>query len=97
MTIKLINFHADWCGPCEAQDSIVDKVAEDWKNNDNLEIEMVDIEEQQNLKEKYDVNTIPTIIISIESKDEIYERFIGITDKSKIEEAISNGVESVRD
>lgn len=92
MTIRLVDFHADWCDPCESQHAILEKVAENWKNNDTIEIKKVNIEDQHKLRDDYDVNTIPTVMILVDDKEktEVYERFIGITSEQKINEAISN-------
>ncbi len=56
----LVDFYADWCGPCQMQGPIIDKVASE---NDSFKIGKVNVDEQQELAMEYGVMSIPTIMV----------------------------------
>ena len=58
--ISVIDFWAPWCGPCKMMAPVVDKLA---TNNPDLKVGKVDIDESPQIAQKYNVMSIPTIII----------------------------------
>ena len=82
----LIDFYADWCGPCRMMSPIIDKIAEE-KGNE-IKVGKINVDENQDLAMEYDVMTIPTIMII--NNGEIQKTFIGVTDKNEIIDAIRN-------
>lgn len=56
----LVDFYADWCGPCQMQGPIIDKVASE---NDSFKIGKVNVDEQQELAMEYGVMSIPTLMV----------------------------------
>ena len=82
MTVTLKDFYADWCGPCKTQDPILDDLAEKWET---VEFEKVDVEEQKDVANEYQVKSLPTLVV--ENDDGIVERFIGVTQADEIETA----------
>lgn len=80
----LVDFYADWCGPCKMMSPIIDKIAEE---NTNIKVGKLNVDEAQDIAVKYNVMSIPTIIIY---KDGIeYKRFVGVTSKSNILNALN--------
>ncbi len=55
----LVDFYADWCGPCR----IILPFLEEIQNELNIQIVKVNIDESPNIASKYDVMSIPTLII----------------------------------
>ena len=84
MTVKLLDFYADWCGPCKTQDPIVEELEEDWENR--AEFEKIDVDEHQDVANEYQVRSIPTIVV--ENDDGVVERFVGVTQRDQLEEAL---------
>ncbi len=84
MTVTLKDFYADWCGPCKTQDPILEELEEDWEGQ--LEVEKVNVDEQQDIANEYQVRSLPTLII--EDDDGIVERFVGVTQRGDLEEAL---------
>ena len=78
--IVLVDFFANWCGPCKMMSPIIDQIAEEL--GENVKVGKVDVDENQGLASKYDVMTIPTIIIYKEGK--IVKTYIGVTSKEEI-------------
>ncbi len=82
--VKLIEFHAEWCGPCKTQEPIVDGIAE---SRDDFTLEKVDIDEEQETANQYSVRSIPTLVVE-DDDGEVVEQFIGVTQAEDIEEAL---------
>jgi len=97
MTVTLKDFYADWCGPCKTQDPILEDLKDEW--GDRFELEKVNVDEQQDVANEYQVRSLPTLIV--ENDDGVVERVIKRftwssipTDMRRI--ACSNAVQIVR-
>ncbi|MFB6136888.1 MAG: thioredoxin [Halobacteriaceae archaeon] len=84
MPVTLKDFYADWCGPCKNQDPILEDLQEDW--GDRVEFEKIDVDENQNVANEYQVRSIPTIVV--ENDDGVVERFVGVTQREDLEDAL---------
>ncbi len=84
MTVTLKDFYADWCGPCKTQDPILEEIEED--RGDSFEIEKINVDEEQDVANEYQVRSLPTLIV--ENEDGIVERFVGVTQRDDIESAL---------
>ena len=85
MTVTLKDFYADWCGPCKQQDPILEDLEAEWEN---VEFEKIDVEEQQDVANQYEVRSLPTLVV--ENDDGIIDRFIGLTQADEIERALED-------
>lgn len=82
--ITIVDFYADWCGPCKMMSPVIDKIAEE--NAETIKVGKVNVDESQDLAMKYNVMSIPTILIFKDGN--ILKTFIGVTSKQEIEEFI---------
>ena len=57
----LIDFWAEWCGPCKEISSILEEIANEMKNK--LKIVKINIDENPNIPNQYGIQSIPTLII----------------------------------
>jgi thioredoxin 1 len=57
----LVDFWAEWCGPCHAVAPILDKIAEE--HADELKLVKVNIDENQGLAQRYGVMSIPMMVL----------------------------------
>jgi len=57
----LVDFWASWCGPCQMLIPIIDQLSEELK--DKVKIAKVNIEDNQDLATKFNVQSIPTVLI----------------------------------
>ena len=80
----IVDFYADWCGPCKMMSPVIDKIAEE--NAETIKVGKVNVDDNQDLAMKYNVMSIPTILIF--KNGNIAKTFIGVTGKDEIEDAI---------
>ena len=57
----LIDFWASWCGPCRMMSPVIEKIAEEM--GDKLKVCKVNVDENHELAEKYEIMTIPAFIV----------------------------------
>ena len=79
----ILDFYADWCGPCRMMSPIIDEIAEE--KADMIKVGKVNIDENQDLAMEYGVMSIPTIVIIKNGK--IEKTFVGVRSKSEILDA----------
>jgi thioredoxin 1 len=83
MTVRITDFYADWCGPCKTQDPILDELEADYED---VEFAKVDVDEEQDVANQYQVRSLPTLVI--ENDDGIVDRFVGVTQREDLEAAL---------
>lgn len=77
--VVLVDFFADWCGPCKMLTPIVDEISRTWEDGKVLKVNIDDIPE---LAEKFDVQTIPTLLYLKDGKE--MDRTVGFKSKDII-------------
>ncbi len=74
----IIDFTASWCGPCKILNPILDEINSDT----NIKVFKFDIDEHQELAIKYEIRSIPTLLIF--KNGVLINRLIGIKNKQEI-------------
>ena len=80
----LVDFWAEWCGPCKMIAPSVDAVAGEYSGK--LKVFKLDVDKEPAIAAKYGIMSIPTLIIF--KNGEVAEQIIGLMPKQKIEEKI---------
>ncbi len=75
----LLDFWAVWCGPCQMLSPLVDEVAEE---REDIKIGKINVDEQQELAVKYQVMSIPTLLVM--KNGELTNRSVGLISKDQI-------------
>jgi len=84
----LVDFWAEWCGPCHAVAPVLDKIVEEQAGE--LRLVKVNIDEEQELATRYGVMSIPTMILFRDGQPT--GAIIGAQPKGAIERALGIGV-----
>jgi len=82
--LVLVDFYADWCGPCKIMSPVVEEIAKKYEGE--IKVGKLNIDENIKIAQEYRVMTIPTFMIFVNG--EVKETMIGAVGKEKIEEAI---------
>lgn len=77
--VVLVDFYADWCGPCKMLSPVMEEIAQE---NEDIKVVKINIDNQRDLALDYDVMSIPTVV-AIKNGQEI-DRIVGVADKSEI-------------
>ncbi len=75
----LVDFYAEWCGPCRMLGPVIDEIAEE---ADSFKVAKINIDEQPELATKYQVMSVPTLVVF--KHGEVVNRITGVTSKQKI-------------
>lgn len=84
--VVLVDFYADWCGPCQAMMPVIEEL--EVEGIEGLTIGKVDIDAADAIAAKYEVTSIPTFILLKDG--EIVDKWMGVSSKDEIRERISN-------
>ena len=79
----LVDFYANWCGPCRMLRPILDEIASD---RSDTKIVSIDVDEANELASKYGIISIPCVILFENGKE--IKRSVGLKSKSEIESMI---------
>lgn len=79
----VVDFYADWCAPCRIMGPIVEQLE---KDNKQVKVVKVNVDEVQELAMEYNVMSIPTIYVFKQGK--VTKQFIGVQDQQTLEEAL---------
>jgi thioredoxin 1 len=76
----LVDFYADWCGPCKMMAPIMEEISE--ALGEKATVGKLNIDQNQDLAMEYGVMSIPTILVFKDGK--VVKTFVGVTDKNDI-------------
>jgi len=79
----LVDFNADWCGPCRMLAPILEEIA---KENDKVKFASVNIDDEDELATEYHVFSIPCLVMFKDGKEE--KRSVGLLSRDELNEFI---------
>ena len=80
----LVDFWAEWCGPCKMIGPIIDEIASDFDGR--LKVGKVNVDEAQDLAGNYSVMSIPALLFF--KQGEVVEQLVGVVTKEQLVEKI---------
>ena len=81
--VAIVDFYADWCGPCKMMSPVIDGLAEELEG---VVVGKVNVDNNQDLAMQYNVMSIPTIMVF--KNGELSQTFVGVTDKEALKQAV---------
>lgn len=78
--VVLVDFYADWCGPCKMLGPILEEISNE---NNNVKIVKINVDSHEDLARQYGIMSIPTILVFKDGK-EIHKN-IGFVSKDEID------------
>lgn len=79
----LVDFNADWCGPCRMLKPVLDDIASD---RSDFKIVSINVDNEDEIAEEYGISSIPCLIVFKSGKE--VNRSIGLRPKEEIESMI---------
>ncbi len=86
--VTLVDFYADWCGPCRMMEPIMHELADEM--GDTAKVAKIDIESAQRTTASFQVTSIPTIIIFKDGAE--VERIVGLKDKETLKRILTHAI-----
>ncbi|MBR3673771.1 MAG: thioredoxin [Clostridia bacterium] len=86
--VVLIDFYADWCGPCKMMSPVIDEIANEV--SENVKVCKLNVDEAQDIAIQYNVMSIPTLVIIKDGK--VVDTLVGLRAKSEVLESINNAL-----
>jgi thioredoxin 1 len=80
----LVDFWAEWCGPCRMVAPVLDEIA---SQNDGVRIAKLNVDQNQSIAMRFDVSSIPTFILF--KGGEVADRMLGAMPKAAFEDFIN--------
>jgi thioredoxin len=80
----LVDFYADWCGPCRALAPVLDEIAA--TADGKYKIVKVDAQANESLANEYGVNALPTLLIVKDGQ--VTSKLVGLQPKARLVEAL---------
>ena len=76
----IVDFYAEWCGPCKMMSPVIDGIAEEL--GETVKVGKVNTDENIDLAQRFNIMSIPTIMIF--KNGNLVKTFIGVTSKSEL-------------
>lgn len=76
--MKIIDFYADWCGPCKVMKPTLDSL-----NEKGYTVEKVNVDENRELAAEYGIRNIPTLIF-VDDNGQYLDKMVGVVSENAI-------------
>ena len=85
----LVDFWAEWCGPCKTLTPILEELSSELENK--IQIAKVNLDENQDLAAKFSIRSIPTLLLF--KNGELIDTKVGLSPKNDLSEWIENKID----
>ena len=87
-TPVLVDFWAEWCGPCRVLGPVIESLSEDYDGR--VKVAKVDVDANQQAAMQFGIRSIPTVILF--DKGQIVDTFVGVRPKSDYDASLQKVV-----
>ncbi len=84
--VTLLEFYADWCSACKAQDPILVEVEKSMGNK--VDIVRIGLDGNKDMFDEFKIDATPTMFVI--KNDNIFRKYIGVTSRNELESAINS-------
>jgi thioredoxin 1 len=88
VAVELLDFYADWCGPCKVMDPIIDQLTSEW--GDKVKLTRINVDIEQEKSTQHNVMSIPTYIVVKDGQE--VERLVGAVPKQTLKSKIESNL-----
>ena len=85
----LMDFYADWCGPCKMQGPIFEDLAKDF--NDKVEFRKINVDKEGDLAVEIGIMVVPNIILEKDGVE--VQKWMGVTSREELIKAINKALQ----
>lgn len=86
-SLVVVDFYADWCGPCQMLKPILEKISEE---RSDVKIVKVNVDDSRELAQEYGIFSIPTVLLF--KGGNIVDKFVGLKSKDSVIEIINKNL-----
>ena len=83
--VQVIDFWAEWCGPCRALGPVIDQLADQYKGK--VSVYKLDIDANPDVPSQFQVRSIPTVLVFKDGQ--VVDRLVGFQDKANFEKSLN--------
>ena len=91
-TLVIIDFFADWCGPCKMMAPVFEELSEEYKGK--LKFVKANVDENNDLATKFEISGIPALVLAKNGKE--IDRITGFLPKPALKDAIDSLIKGVK-
>jgi thioredoxin 1 len=84
----LMDFFADWCGPCRMQTPIIEALEKDFQNR--VEFKKVNVDNESDLASQKGIFVVPTLVLEKDGVE--LRKWMGVTSKDELTKALNEAL-----
>lgn len=88
--LTVLDFFAEWCGPCKMLGPVFEELAHSFEGNDHVQMAKVNVDENNDIAAANGVSSIPTIVFYKDGKE--VKRHVGYIDKDSLKSLIEQTI-----
>ena len=88
--LVMVDFWAEWCGPCRMLGPIVESLAEEYQNDDRIVVSKINVDSSTELAQKFGIRNISTVVFFKDG--EVVDKQVGVSSKETYSQMIEKHI-----